>query len=109
MSDDQSTYSNNTPDETATETPPGTKKAWPRVLYMIGFGFAGHFVLMAIFFIAFVQAIIVWTTGERQAELSIFARNLAAYLAEIVVFVAWVSDIKPFPARPFPSTEDSSV
>src|SRR5262245_58374735 len=80
---------------------------WRRVLYMIGYGFIGYFVLMALFIVAVVQAIYTVLSGHRSDEIGSLARNLTVYLTEVMAFVSWASDEKPFPAGKFP--DESSI
>jgi hypothetical protein len=75
---------------------------WRRVLYMIGYGFIGYFVLLALFVVAVVQAIYTLVSGHRSQEVATLAHNLNRYLTEVMGFVSWASDDKPFPAKPFP-------
>ena len=75
---------------------------WRRVLYMVGYGFIAYFVLIALFIIAVTQAIYALLTGHRSEEVGTLARNLTVYLTELVAFVSWASDEKPFPAGRFP-------
>lgn len=75
---------------------------WRRVLYMVGYGFIAYFVLMALFIIAITQAVYTLVSGRRSEEVGALARNLTVYLTELVAFVSWASDEKPFPAGRFP-------
>lgn len=75
---------------------------WRRILYMIGYGFVGYFVLLALFVVALVQAIYTLVSAKRSAEVATLAHNLNRYLTEVMGFVSWASDDKPFPAKPFP-------
>lgn len=75
---------------------------WRRILYMIGYGLIAYFVLLALFVVALVQAICVLFSSRRSAEIEGLARNLTRYLSDVVAFVSWASDEKPFPAQPFP-------
>jgi dolichyl-phosphate-mannose--protein O-mannosyl transferase len=90
-----------------TVPPPGgsprSAEAWRRILYMIGYSFIAYFVLIGIFLVAIGQAIHVLVTKRRLGELETLAHNMTRYLAEVVAFVAWVSDDKPFPAQSFTS------
>ena len=75
---------------------------WRRVLYMIGYSFIGYFVQVALFAVALVQAVYTLVSGHRSAEITTLARNLTTYLTEVMAFVSWASDEKPFPAGKFP-------
>jgi hypothetical protein len=75
---------------------------WRRVLYMVGYSFIGYFVQIALFAVALVQAVFTLVSGHRSGEITALARNLTTYLTEVMAFVSWASDEKPFPAGKFP-------
>ena len=75
---------------------------WRRVLYMVGYSFIGYFVQVALFVVALVQAVYTLVSGHRSGEITSLARNLTTYLTEVMAFVSWASDQKPFPAGKFP-------
>ena len=100
MSSDQSSVRGNT-DPSAHVDAHGAD-FWRRVLYMVGYGFIGYFVLLALFIVAVVQAIYTLASGHRSDEIGSLARNLTVYLTEVMAFVCWASDEKPFPAGKFP-------
>lgn len=50
-----------------------------------------------------VQFLIVLFTGERNMQLVDFGANLGIYLRQIVDFICFVDDDKPFPFADFPS------
>ena len=101
VSDQSSTGAGRSADSSAHVDAHGTD-FWRRVLYMIGYGFIGYFVLMALFIVAVVQAIYTLVSGHRSDEVGSLARNLTVYLTEVMAFVSWASDEKPFPAGKFP-------
>lgn len=86
---------------------------WKRLLFMVGYGFIGYFVLIALFLVAIVQAVYTLVTGAENGELKDFARNLTRYLGEVMAFVSWASEEKPFPAKAFaqanPNAADASI
>lgn len=93
--------SSDLPSTTQPQGSPGAAEAWRRILYMLGYAFISYFVLIGVFLVAIGQAIHVVVTRRRSGELETLARNMTRYLAEVVAFVAWVSDDKPFPAESF--------
>jgi dolichyl-phosphate-mannose--protein O-mannosyl transferase len=76
---------------------------WQRVLYMIGYAFVGYFVMIALFFLAVAQAGHLLITQRRWVEIETPARNLTRYLFEVMSFVSWASDDKPWPAQGSPA------
>ncbi|MFO1186410.1 MAG: DUF4389 domain-containing protein [Alphaproteobacteria bacterium] len=91
------------PSTTQPQGSPGNGEAWRRILYMLGYAFIAYFVLIGVFLVAIGQAIHVVVTRRRSTELESLARNMTRYLAEVMAFVGWVSDDKPFPADDFKS------
>ncbi len=75
---------------------------WRRLLYMVGYAFIAYFVLIALFLVAIVQALHVLFTQNRSTEVENLARNMTRYLGDVIAFVSWASDEKPFPAQPSP-------
>ena len=73
-----------------------------RILYMIGYGIIAYFVVIALFFVAAVQALHVLFADRRSPDIENLARNMTRYLSDVLAFVSWASDEKPFPAQPFP-------
>ena len=52
--------------------------------------------------VVFVQLLIVLFTGERNMQLVGFGENLGEYLKQIVDYICFVDDEKPFPFSDFP-------
>lgn len=96
MTDNNSTASPNT----------DAKKApFPvtRLLYSIGFAFIAWFVLWIALFLAVVQWIVTAIGGDQNDELKQWSRNVNQYLWEVLSYVVFVRDERPFPfGSPFP-------
>ena len=73
-----------------------------RLLYSIGFGLLAYFVLVALFFLGFVQFVVFAINGRVNPELKNFSANLAQYLWELAGFIVFARDEMPFPLGPFP-------
>lgn len=50
-----------------------------------------------------VQAVIVLVSGERNIQLVNFAENLSAYVKQIIDYICFVEEDKPFPFADFPN------
>lgn len=87
-------------------SPPGAEY-WRRLLYMIGYSFIGYFVLIGLFFVAIVQALFVLFSRHRSTDIEALARNMSRYLFDVMSFVSWANDEKPFPAQPVPGEAPS--
>ncbi len=79
---------------------------WVRALYIVLFWILLSLVSWVLGAVVVVQFLIVLFTGERNAQLVKFGVNLGEYLKEIVEFVSFADDEKPFPFSDFP---DSSL
>ncbi|MDQ7016775.1 MAG: DUF4389 domain-containing protein [Gammaproteobacteria bacterium] len=78
---------------------------WQRFMYMIAFAFVlqtGGLILMGIVIFQFIKYLL---NGEPQARLSQFSESLAIYVYQVVRFLTFASDDKPFPFAPWPSQE----
>ena len=73
-----------------------------RLLYAIGFGIIAWFVFWIAMIIGVVQFVMMAIQGRVNAELRSFSVNLAQYLWELVAYVTFVRDERPFPMGPFP-------
>jgi hypothetical protein len=94
------------------DVPPGAANTLPvpvrppfpfeRMFYSIGFGVVAFFAIQLIFVLAFAQFVIFAINGHVNDELKGFLLRLVQYLWELLAFVAFVRDEKPFPFAPFP-------
>lgn len=60
----------------------------------------------AVLLIAVGQSLHVLMTGSQQADLQKFARNLNVYIRQLVQYVTWTSERKPFPFSDWPIDHD---
>ena len=74
-----------------------------RLLYMVAFWFLGHIAFSVAIFLAVVQFVVVFLTGEKNEELRKFSRNLIQYIWECLAFLIFAREEKPFPLGRFPS------
>ena len=75
---------------------------WIRLLLMIIYLFVNYFVRFAIIFIAIIQFFFVLLTNNSNEQLLVFSKSLARFSYQIMVFVLYVSEEKPFPFTPWP-------
>lgn len=85
------------------------KHAWLRLLYMILFGIAFEVVKFVTFFVAAVQILFKLFTGDVQPRLSGFGASLALFLRQVVDFLTFRSDARPFPWSPWPLPETATA
>ena len=72
------------------------------VLFFVFYGF-GEALLFLIVVFQFLHSLIA---GDRNEALLEFSENLCAYLYEIMLYVSYNSEERPFPFAPWPSEEE---
>ena len=90
-------------EETKTNEHPKANLA--RVLYTVLYLIIGRFISMVLFVITVCQFIYSWLIGEPNAKLLHFTAGLAEYSKELVSYVGFNTDKKPWPAGNWPSVE----
>lgn len=87
------------------------KATWLRLLYMILFGIVFEILKFAVFLVAAVQFLFKLFTGEVQPRIRTLGASLAEYLRQIVAFLAFRSEDKPYPwgAWPMPDKEPAAA
>ena len=75
---------------------------WIRLLLMIVYLFVNYFIRFAIIFIAIIQFFFIMLTNNSNEQLLAFSKSLARFSYQIMVFVLYVSEEKPFPFTPWP-------
>ena len=78
---------------------------WLRALFMVLFWILLTLVGWVLGAVVVVQFVIVLFTGERNMQLVAFGENLGTYLKQIVDFICFVDDDKPFPFSDFPGQD----
>ena len=95
-----------------TDVPPNGAQALPtashrpfpleRLLYAIGFAFLAWVVLWVLIVVGVIQFAVFAINGRSNDELRNFSRNLVQYLFDLLGFVTFIRDERPFPFGPFP-------
>ncbi|MBL1321174.1 MAG: DUF4389 domain-containing protein [Methylophaga sp.] len=70
---------------------------WMRILYMLMFWIILYFVLMVTGVIIFIQVLFALITGSDNKHLRKFAADLTKYINQIILFLTYNEDRKPFP------------
>jgi hypothetical protein len=79
---------------------------WVRILLMIGFAFVLYLVIVpAIIILAIAQALFAAITGEPNGNLRGLGSLIQQYVSQIIAFVTYNSELRPFPFSEFPSEE----
>jgi hypothetical protein len=70
---------------------------WMRILYMLMFWIILYFVLMVTGVIIFIQILFALITGSDNKNIRKFAADLTKYINQIILFLTYNEDRKPFP------------
>lgn len=79
--------------------------SWIRVLFMIGFAILLYVIIAPVIFVLMiVQALFVLITGEYNANLRYLGEAMSQYVLQILLFISYNSELKPFPFSDFPAS-----
>jgi len=78
---------------------------WLRSLFMILFFIVYRIVDLLVLLVAISQWLYVLLTGDANTSLTRFAGGLAAYVAQIISYLSYNSEEKPFPFSDWPGPE----
>lgn len=83
--------------------------AWLRVVFMIGFAILLYLIVAPVLLVLMiVQALFTLITGESNQNLRYLGATLAQYVLQILEFISYNSETKPFPFTDFPSSESGA-
>jgi hypothetical protein len=77
---------------------------WLRILFMLGFSVVLYVAGMVVLVLTLAQVLFSLLTGKDNLNLRSLGSSLSSYLFEILMFLTYNSDARPFPFMPFPST-----
>lgn len=73
------------------------KSTWVRLFFMVVFAFLYGLSRLVIAAVVVIQFFYVLLTGDTKAELKAFGHSLAIYSYEIIEYLTFNTDDKPFP------------
>lgn len=83
---------------------------WLRSLFMVFFFIVHRITDLVVLLVAISQWFYVLLTGDANTSLSRFAGGLANYVAQIIAFLSYSTEVKPFPFSDWPSSNvDSAI
>ncbi|GJM13608.1 MAG: hypothetical protein DHS20C12_20110 [Pseudohongiella sp.] len=83
---------------------------WIRILFMIAFSLAAYFVLLPLIIVlSIAQALFTLITGQSNANLRYFSATLGLYVTQVIEFLTYLSEVKPYPFSDLPEVEDNSL
>jgi len=86
-----------------------SSSTWMRIVYMIGFCIVLYVVSIVIWFLTGAQALFSIFTGSDNRNLRQLGASLAEYVNQILRFLTYNSERRPFPFRPFPEGEEADT
>ena len=75
---------------------------WLRVLYMLLFSFMAYFALVLNWVLVVVQLFVVAVSGSPNEQLQKFGGSLGDFLSQVIAFLTFASEEKPFPFSDWP-------
>jgi hypothetical protein len=75
---------------------------WLRLVYMVVLGIAFHVAEFVIWVVVVFQFLTSLFTGKPNDRLTRLGRNLAHYIKQVMVFLTFAGEEKPFPFAPWP-------
>lgn len=83
---------------------------WVRLAFMLGFVAIFNFILLPVIIVlAIVQGLFSVLTGESNENLRYFALALEQYISQIIKFLTYNSEARPFPFSDFPQFEGDAA
>ncbi len=86
-----------------------SKSTWTRLLYMIVMAIAWSIAVLVTSAVVVLNFLYVLLTGKTNSRLTEFGQSLASYLYQIVRFMTFNTDTRPFPIdAEWPSAREES-
>ncbi len=86
-----------------------SRETWMRLVYMILFVVVFNVAELVVAFVVLVQVAIKLFTGEANQQLAGFGDGLAQYFRQIIAFLTFHSEDKPFPFAPWPQASAAAA
>lgn len=83
----------------------GNRQTWMRVLYMLLFVLLYGVAEVVVTAVVLFQLGATLVTGEENERLRNFGRQLATYLYQVVAYLTFAREARPFPFSPWPGDE----
>lgn len=94
--------------DTETESNVQPENPWLRLLYLILFAVIFNIAELVFFVVVIIQFICKVATGQVNDRLRAFGHNLAVYARDIIDYMTFYNDRKPFPFRAWPGSSSST-
>ncbi len=84
-------------------------ETWMRLVYMVLFAIVLYLDLSVAAFVAVVQFLFKLFSGQANQQLAEFGEGLAGYFRQMIAFLTFRTDDKPFPFAPWPQTSPGAA
>ena len=84
-------------------------ETWMRLVYMFLFAIILNLAELVVAFIVVVQFVTKLFTGQVNQQLAEFGDGLASYFRQMIAFLTFHTDDKPFPFAPWPQTSPGAA
>ena len=82
------------------------KDTWLRGLFIVVFGIIFYFLYIVIWLTVIFQFLTKVLTGELNDNLTRFSQSLTRFAFQILLYITFQSEERPFPFSPWPEEED---
>lgn len=79
---------------------------WKRLVYMLLFAMILYLTMMVLGLVVLVQVIFSLVTGQTNDNIQSFSKDLATYIHQIVLFLSYNDNRKPYPFNPLQQQDD---
>jgi len=99
-------FSGSSDNTSSSSTDDQAQPFWQRCLYMFGFAILAYMTFWVLILMAVVQCVVYLIDKDANADLKKFSRNTVQYLFELMAFISFSSDERPFPFGKFPTVPE---
>ncbi len=92
----------------ATQIQKSAESPWKRLLFIILFAIIFNLVEFVVFVVVVIQFLAKLLTGGVNKQLQLLGPTLGAYARQIIEFLTYYSDDRPYPFRSWPSGTHTS-
>ncbi|AMO56726.1 DUF4389 domain-containing protein [Endozoicomonas montiporae] len=85
-----------------------SESRWLRLLFMMFYLVAGYFAGVLVLIVAMVQMVTGFVSGAPNTRLLMFSKSLNCYLFQVLEFLTYNAEDKPFPFSDWPEHADCS-
>jgi len=79
---------------------------WKRLVYMLLFSMILYLTMTVLCLVVVVQVIFTLLTGQTNANIQSFSKDLASYINQIVLFLTYNENRKPYPFNPWQQEDE---